>query len=151
MYGTRSHAAGLEIFAKIIIVKRIVIHKTNISTNAQPGDCNPKKIIDQKVFNTSCTINTDKAIFTSLRSNPFFQARNAATPINKYKVIHTGPKIQFGGANSGFTKAAYHVGIDEKVKTEPITPAISDTKIATTNLTMFDFVISLFYPECCLY
>jgi hypothetical protein len=44
-------------------------------------------------------------------------------PMRVYKVIHTGAKTQFGGANDGFFKLLYQVGIDGNVKNEPIKPA----------------------------
>ena len=142
MYGTSNQAAVFDIFPKEIIVARIASHKTTISMNAPPGDCRPKKIIDQNVLRTSCTINIPSATRTSFRSNPLFQMRKAAIPMRAKRVTHTGPNSQLGGAKLGFTIPAYQVGIDDEVKTEPIIPASCDTAIAMMSLIVLfmDFV-----------
>lgn len=82
------------------------------------GDFKPKKAIDQKVFKTSCAPKKVNAFLFF-----FFQTRNKATPIKKYKEIHTGPNSQLGGLNDGFIKVEYQVETDLIVKNEPITPA----------------------------
>ena len=50
-----------------------------------------------------------------------------------YKVVHTGPNKPLGGLNEGFTKAAYHVGISEKVKNPPKAPTVSVAVKETMN------------------
>ncbi|KKR04051.1 MAG: hypothetical protein UT30_C0013G0012 [Candidatus Uhrbacteria bacterium GW2011_GWF2_39_13] len=81
MYGTKIQAAGREIFAKTMIVARIVSQRNTISISAPPGLCRPKKIIDQSVFRMSWPIKILSAILISLRSSPFLQTRNAAMPM----------------------------------------------------------------------
>lgn len=76
----------------------------------------PKNIIDHKLFAISCHIN-------KLTADLFFHTKYRLIPINVYKIVHTGPNIQDGGLNEGLTKAAYQVGIAEKVNSEPIIPA----------------------------
>ncbi|VFJ14493.1 conserved protein of unknown function [Candidatus Nitrosocosmicus franklandus] len=44
-------------------------------------------------------------------------------PIRKYKVIQTGPNIQLGGANAGFSSVTYQSEIESKVNNEPNIPA----------------------------
>ena len=53
IYGTRSNAATRDSFQNNIILARMLIHKTTISTTAQPGFRSPKKMIDQRALRTS--------------------------------------------------------------------------------------------------
>ncbi len=53
----------------------------------------------------------------------FVMIKYKETPIMIYKIVHTGPKTQFGGLKKGLAKSAYHVGIDDVVNTDPIAPA----------------------------
>lgn len=128
------------------MVAKIALHISAISTSAHQRLCAPKKIIDQSVLSSSCTPNTDKAIFTSLRSMPFFQIRYAAIPMRAKSIVHTGANIQLGGAISGRTSVAYHVGIDEAVKKLPIMPAAWQIAMATINPTISFFRITSLYP-----
>jgi len=70
-------------------------------------------------------------------------------PIKKYKKVQAGPKSQLGGVKNGFFKLAYQVGIEEKVKREPIAPAVSQTKIEIISFRIFfitiDFNLKLFF------
>src|SRR5579859_7668523 len=104
MYGTRSQAAGREIFAKAMIVARMASQRKIISVNAPPGECDPKKIIDQQVFKISWMMNAPRAIFEFLFLNPFFQMRNRAMPMSTNSVVQTGANIQFGGAICGLAR-----------------------------------------------
>jgi len=45
--------------------------------------------------------------------------------MRKYKSVHMGPKIQFGGEKKGLFNVAYHVGIAEIVKGVPSIPTNS--------------------------
>lgn len=56
---------------------------------------------------------------------PELQTRYNEIPIKKYNTVHTGPKIQFGGLNAGFSNPRYQVGIAGAVKTEPSIPTDS--------------------------
>src|ERR1051326_5288227 len=116
------------------MVARMASQRKTISTNAPPGLCRPKKIIDQSVLSTSWPRKIAKAIFTSLRSNPFFQTRNAAMPISANRVVQTGPNTHDGGLNDGLIIPAYHVGIEGAENTEPTIPASSQTTIAVRSL-----------------
>jgi len=71
--------------------------------------------------------------------------KNKEIPMRKYKIVQTGPNIQLGGLNAGFTSPAYQIEIAEIVKTEPITPANSDNIIAITNLKKLFSFINLVY------
>lgn len=141
MYGTRSQAAGLETFAKAIMVARMANHKNTISTKAKPGECNPKNIIDHKTFKASCPINMLKAAFTFFLFNPFCQTINSAMPISKNRAVQAGPNTQFGGASWGFSRLAYQPSIDGIVNTEPITAASWGIKIAMTNFKILFMII----------
>lgn len=83
----------------------------------------PKKITDQREFAINCQTNMFTATFTSFFLNPLAKIKYKLIPIKIYKIVQTGPKIHDGGLNEGFVSAAYQVGIAEKVKIEPITPA----------------------------
>jgi hypothetical protein len=50
-------------------------------------------------------------------------------------VSQTGANSQLGGVNHGFWRLAYHVGMAEIVKTEPIAAAASQTATLATNRT----------------
>ena len=58
-------------------------------------------------------------------------------PIKRYKIIQTGPKIQFGGLKDGLFKEAYHVAIEGVVNIEPIAPARRQTTIEMINFIAF--------------
>jgi len=119
-----------------------------IFTNANPGLCNPKKIIDQSTLSANCPANMSNAIFTflSLReaagdeaiSYLFFQIKKAAAPIKANNIVQTGAKIHAGGLIAGLASAAYQVGMEGMVKIEPIIPADSHIAIAIIN-----FIVSL--------
>jgi hypothetical protein len=51
------------------------------------------------------------------------QTRYKETPIRKYSVIHTGPKTELGGVNSGFARIVYQDEIEFIVKRDPKNPA----------------------------
>ena len=79
-------------------------------------------------------MNIPKAIFTSLRFNPFFHTRKAAMPISAKRAVHTGLNIQEGGLSSGFIMSAYQPSTEGTVKIEPTIPADSDITIARISL-----------------
>ncbi|MGN6559073.1 MAG: hypothetical protein ACTHJ2_00955 [Candidatus Nitrosocosmicus sp.] len=58
-------------------------------------------------------------------------------PIRKYNIVHTGPNIQDGGENHGFTSVGNQFITDESVNIEPIIPADSQIIIEITNLKIF--------------
>lgn len=58
-----------------------------------------------------------RAIFTSLRSSPFFQTKNAAMPISAKSVVQTGPNTHAGGLRAGLTIPAYQPAMDGVVNT----------------------------------
>lgn len=124
----------MEIFEKAMIAAAMASQRKMISMKAPPGECRPKKMIDQSVLSASWTRKMPRAIFTSPRSRPFFQIKNAATPMSAYRVVQTGPKIQFGGENSDLARLAYHPCIAGAVNTEPMMPASSETPMAITSL-----------------
>lgn len=61
------------------------------------------------------------------------QLRYKAMPINMYKVVHTGAKIQLGGLKGGLLRCVYQVGIEDMVKKDPITPTNIGKRIETNN------------------
>ena len=86
------------------------------------GDFKPKNAIDQEVFNNNC--NAKKIIAAFFERFVFaVQIKYKDIPINKNKVVHTGPKTQPGGFRFDLFKFAYQLGIDFTVKIEPIAPA----------------------------
>lgn len=102
---------------------------TVISTNAKGIFFAPKNNIDHIALKNKCTINSDTAVFTAGLCIPNRHTRYAAIPINIYSTVHTGPNTQFGGLNDGRANVAYHVGIAETVKNDPIIPAASHNAI----------------------
>jgi len=59
-----------------------------------------------------------------------------------YKVVHTGPKSQFGGLKDGLTKPAYHVGIEGNVNNDPINPANKQAPIETSKFRRFIYFLT---------
>ena len=115
-------AAGFLIFQNRIIVYSIANQRTIISINASIGFSIPKKIIDQRVFKTSCIENTTRAFFLM----SFFSDNHimdTAIPMRINRVVQTGANIQLGGLNDGFTMPVYQPLIAGVVKIDPIIPA----------------------------
>lgn len=90
------------------------------------GLLKPKNANDHEAFIISCI---PKAVIASLFFlYPFFQTRYSEIAIKMYKVVHTGPNTQLGGANTGFTKVAYQVPIAGEVNIEPKAAAKNTNK-----------------------
>ena len=79
-----------------------------------------------------------KAVFTSLFFNPSFQIRNNDSPIIKYKIIQTGPKILSGGLNSGLLIVVYHPDTDLLVNNAPIIPGSWHITMLNISFRKFD-------------
>ena len=60
-----------------------------------------------------------------LIANFFAQTKYKENPIKKNKIVHTGPKIQFGGLKDGLFMLLYQEFIEGVVKTAPMAPANS--------------------------
>ncbi len=110
-YGTRIHPAPREIFAKAAIAAMIASQSETIAMNPGNGECDPKKMTDQRTFKTSWIAKMPIASFLSAVPFLFFQTRKSAMPIKRYKIVHTGPKTHAGGVRAGFARNAYHVPI----------------------------------------
>ena len=100
-------------------------------------------MIDHSMLSESWIPNKVSAIFTYFVLVPWLHIKYSETPIRIKSVIQTGENIQFGGLKVGFSKAAYHVEIEGKVKNEPITPANWQITIEDTSLVIF--LISIIY------
>lgn len=112
------------------------------------GECWPKNVTDHRTLRMSCVAKI-KIIF-ALRQEPeknlferefhifflsglilffgshfFDQTKYRAMPIKINKVVHTGPKIQFGGLKLGLFKVLYQEPIAGVVKIAPMVPANS--------------------------
>jgi hypothetical protein len=144
IYGISRRPAVLDIFTNFIIVSRIKTQRMQISINPARGDLSPKNAADHSTFRINWTPKIESAFFTFSSSIPFCHIRNNEIPIIIKSVVHTGPNSQLGGANEGFMRVAYHVGIDGVVKTEPRTPAIRQIAILVINFvnpeTLFIFI-----------
>ena len=68
---------------------------------------------------------------------PSSHIRNKDIPINIYRIVQTGPNIQFGGLNEGLLIVVNHVRTEEEVKRAPIPPANWQITIAVKNLKAF--------------
>jgi len=113
------------------MVEKIASHNRSISKNAATGFRKPKNIIDQRIFSPSCVKKIMSASFFCLPL--LFQMIASERPIKRYKTVHTGPKIAFGGEKNGLVSDAYQVGIAESVKIVPNIPASSQIIIAAIN------------------
>jgi hypothetical protein len=67
-----------------------------------------------KISRANCADRLPKSARSTMKSD---------MPMSVYNVTQTGAKTQFGGANDGFFKFLYQVGMDGNVKIEPIKPA----------------------------
>jgi hypothetical protein len=63
-----------------------------------------------------------------------------------YRVVHTGPKTQFGGLNEGLFRDAYHSGTACAVKIPAIDPTARGNSNDKVNLIIFDLVIMTAIP-----
>ena len=104
---------------------------------ARKGLFNPKNNALQRTFRTSWIMKKTSAIFAFFSLKPFSQTRYKEIPINKNRIVHAGAKIQLGGTKKGFCREAYHPEIAGIVKTEPIIPVASQSRIETTNFKGF--------------
>ena len=100
-YGIKSNDAVILILLKSTILIRIINQSTMITIKANPGECQRKNTKDHKAFIRRWIIKNIIANFTPEISNPSFQIRNKEIPIIKYRIVHTGPNIQFGGLKEG--------------------------------------------------
>ena len=101
----------------------MAIQRKIISMNAKNGDFRPKNITDQHTFKTNCIAKNQRAILAVWSSKVLRHKRKREIPINTNRVIQTGENTQFGGLKDGFSREAYHVGIEGEVNKDPITPA----------------------------
>lgn len=76
----------------------------------------------------------------------FDQTKYSEVPINTYKVVHIGPKIQLGGEKNGLFRVEYQVsppaGGEETVKKEPMIPAKRQMPIEKIS---FGYLITICY------
>lgn len=128
---------------KTRIVNNIKIQRMEISISPARGDLSPKNAADQSTLRINWTPNIERAILTFPLSGPFCHTRKTEIPINIKSVVHTGKNTQLGGANEGFMRVAYQVGIAGVVKTEPITPASRQMAMLIINLFIMDKFLSL--------
>ena len=91
--------------------------------NAKRGSFSPKKNIDPKMLRLNWAAKINKATFTPGASKPFCHTKNKAMPINRKRIVQTGPKIQLGGLKEGLVIVVYQVFTELIVKKEPIIPA----------------------------
>jgi hypothetical protein len=94
----------------------ILVNRSNISANASSGFFSPKNRIDQRPFNIRCKLKASNAFLVALFLALVFHIRPAETPIRVYKVVHTGPNIQFGGLKKGLLMSTYQVLMESTVK-----------------------------------
>jgi len=97
----------------------------------------PKKTNDHSALSTSWIRKMTRAALTGLLSTPFRQTSHAAMAIRIYSIVHIGANNQLGGENTGFCRAAYHIGIAGVVNREPNHPADKQIIILTKSLITF--------------
>jgi hypothetical protein len=86
-----------------MIAIQIAMIKATMSSNAPPGVCRLKNIIDHQKFRKSCKANIHMARYFATTAVSLFQISHNDIAINKYKTVQTGPKIHEGGFHDGFT------------------------------------------------
>jgi hypothetical protein len=91
---------------------------------ANPILCQPKKIIDHRIFKNSCIEKKKIAILNTFFSELFFQVMKREIPIIVNNVNQIGPKTHEGGLRGDFIIFSYQFGKDGVVKKEPIIPAV---------------------------
>lgn len=74
------------------------------------------------MFNASCTANSVSGIAAALKPAGR-QTSQAATAIKMKSVVQTGPKIQLGGFQDGFSIVRYQPSISGVVAMAPRAPA----------------------------
>ena len=113
-----------------------------ISTKDKSKRCNPKNNTDHKTFSPSWIKNNIKPLLFSFDS---FEVHiiHREIPISTNNIVHTGPKIQFGGLKTGFIMPTYHVFTEEIVKKDPTIPANSQVIILKDNFIAFSYFIKL--------
>tara|TARA_A100001011_G_C13908957_1_gene674240 strand:- start:335 stop:571 length:237 start_codon:yes stop_codon:yes gene_type:complete len=74
-----------------------------------------------------------------------FQADHAATDINIYKIVQTGPKTQLGGLKLGKIISEYQGSLKEEVTKPPIPDATNVTKSISPKDKYLLFILSMRY------
>tara|TARA_B100000686_G_scaffold62145_1_gene66735 strand:- start:655 stop:891 length:237 start_codon:yes stop_codon:yes gene_type:complete len=74
-----------------------------------------------------------------------FQADHAATDINIYKIVHTGPKTQLGGLKLGKRISEYQGSLKEEVTKLPMPDATNVIKIINPKDKYLLFILSMRY------
>ena len=92
----------------------------------------PKKIHDHAAFSANWTANSVSGV-RACCNPPCRQTSHAATAMQMYSAVQTGPKSQFGGFHDGLASVAYHVGMLGVVATEPRPAAAKQISRMTTN------------------
>ena len=83
---------------------------------------------DKKIERTTSNliqVAIDKINTAQLYPDTFFlfsQIKYEEIPINRYRIVQTGPKTPFGGLKEGLFSVVYHVLTDSKVKKPPNAP-----------------------------
>jgi hypothetical protein len=83
-------------------------------------------------FSANCTANSISGV-RACRNPPCRQTNHAATAMQMYRTVQTGPKSQLGGFHDGLASVAYQVGMLGVVATEPRPAAAKQTSRMTTN------------------
>jgi len=89
------------------MVIAIIANSKTISISAVPMSCWPKKSHDHKPFNKSWTIYSPSGINISFAER-WSQTIQADILMARYNIPQTGPKIQPGGVQIGFSSVKYH-------------------------------------------
>jgi len=134
IYGISRRPAVFDIFINFKIVTSMKIQRMQISISPARGDLSPKNAADHITLRINWTPKIEIAILICTFSSPFCHTRNNEIPIIIKSAVHTGKNNQLGGANEGFMRVAYQVGIAGVVKTEPRTPASRQMAMLIINL-----------------
>ena len=83
-------------------------------------------------------------------SDVFFQAIHAATDINMYRAVQTGPNTQLGGLKVGKIISEYQGSLKEEVTKPPIPDATNVTKSISVKDMYLLFIVIMRYNLSCL-
>lgn len=114
-------AAHLEWRTKRTAVARMAAQRMTSSPSASTGAWRAKKMPDQARLSPSCTKKSVSAAVAP--PNPaLLQTSHAATAMNTYSVLQTGPNTHAAGCHDGFSSDMYQFGMPMDVNQLP-TPA----------------------------
>lgn len=91
------------------------------------------------------------AVFTHKWCSPLPHTRPAAVPIKIYKMVHTGPKTQFGGLKLGLFNVKYQSLTELCVAKLDKNPINRQTKMAVITFSSLFFMVGAVRTKIAIY